>query len=767
MPTQIAPPAVPDFFILWHPSCKLGETLARRVYSWLRPANGLGPQVFFRSLPAPGKRLPLAVPRIDCAARLRKSPPGARVRQILFVLIDSNMIADAAWRFWLEEIVGADDGDCRVIFPVALDSTAYNVPNDLRLLNFLRPAGLPAGGANPPGSVADIEIVARSLLKQITESLCRLLLTSDASPATAGAPARSKVTVFLSHAKIDGATPAQKVRDYIYSKTQLAAFYDENDIPFGAGFAKVLETELERGNTAALIAVRSAKYATRPWCRQELSIFRRPFPVEENPRMQAQHWRLRPMLVVDALDSGASTIGISEFGNAPIIRWSNDVPEQEEQIVTTVLRDALLAALHDRAARLVRDAADRVALNWVPDPYTLAQIRSLRDESRRFEILYPGRGLTGLDIAVLRHSYPNLTFRSFDQDDPDALIGRPKGRKSMLVGLSISYDRKNLAERGLGLDHLKELVVLLARPLLRRGANIAYAGDWKEREENFTYELLRLINSEQEDQNGDDAADKPATKGDHKSKATPLLMHNHCAWPHYLDVTEEIEAQWINCCRIVRITQTDAGIAPDDEVPESQGRYKTDQVVLNAAITLSGMRRIAMEGWTIDVADSHNETIPPIDARILMGGKMDDYSGWLPGLFEEALLTLEKGKPLYILGGFGGAAKVLADVLLNETDERPAQFTLDWHLSRNPRLARLIGILQARGAPAHIRTTEAALGALFDKLNSGRKNVARTLQTGLSDADTKELLQTVDVRRAVQLVRKGLAANFPPAASAG
>lgn len=44
---------IPEVFVLWHPSCALGEVLARRIYAWLRPGNGLGPEVFYRSLAAP------------------------------------------------------------------------------------------------------------------------------------------------------------------------------------------------------------------------------------------------------------------------------------------------------------------------------------------------------------------------------------------------------------------------------------------------------------------------------------------------------------------------------------------------------------------------------------------------------------------------------------------------------------------------------------------------------------------------------------------
>ena len=43
--------------------------------------------------------------------------------------------------------------------------------------------------------------------------------------------------------------------------------------------------------------------------------------------------------------------------------------------------------------------------------------------------------------------------------------------------------------------------------------------------------------------------------------------------------------------------------------------------------------------------------------RICLGGKMKGYAGREPGVIEEALLALEFHKPLYLMGGFGGAAR--------------------------------------------------------------------------------------------------------------
>jgi hypothetical protein len=413
---------IPEIYVLWHPRCELGEFLARRIHGWLRPGNGLGPQVFYRSLPAPEAPVGGLPPPLPGEWRSNlpvSTSPRVSNLQIVLPLIDEHMIADAAWRQWLAQLTGTSSTpEPRDFMPVALDSTAFNAPEQIRQKNFLRPVG----PTSPVDETAK-EAVARSLLKQLTEAMCRLMLGKSTNPSTpmpANPPsttewdaAAPKLKIFLSHAKIDGTVPARRIRDYIYSQTQLAAFYDENDIPFGSVFRRVLERDVQGGETAALIVVRSARYASRPWCRRELSLFRRPIPETSDP-MLAVRWRLSPVVVVEAIEGGGRTAGIPELGNASLIRWADTVPDQEEQIVTALLRDAMLAAFHGAVGRTLQEGPDHIILNWLPDPTTLLHIPRVRDTTE-LKVFYPGRGLSGLELDILFEFFPNIEFRSFEE----------------------------------------------------------------------------------------------------------------------------------------------------------------------------------------------------------------------------------------------------------------------------------------------------------------------------------------------------------------
>lgn len=285
---------------------------------------------------------------------------------------------------------------------------------------------------------------------------------------------------------------------------------------------------------------------------------------------------------------------------------------------------------------------------------------------------------------------------------------RSRTQVDKVIALSISWQHENLLARGLGLEHLLDLLLKIARPILRTGASLAYAGNWIEGEGNFTYELLRLISMEQED----------SSLAEPNNTSQVGLLYNHSAWPHYLNITPRIEAQWINCCRIVRITQQMAGIAECDIVPDNEAKSDSSKVKFNAAVTSSQMRRLMMAPMSISIPDAPDLTIPPVEARIVLGGKISDFSGFMPGLFEEALVTLQHQKPVFILGGFGGAAQVLANAILKPKGETPPEMLIGWHRENNPEFDKFLQETKDSFFPVGLQKPENAFKELTDLLDS-------------------------------------------------
>jgi hypothetical protein len=58
-------------------------------------------------------------------------------------------------------------------------------------------------------------------------------------------------------------------------------------------------------------------------------------------------------------------------------------------------------------------------------------------------------------------------------------------------------------------------------------------------------------------------------------------------------------------------------------------------------------------------------------ARVVLSGRTDDYSGRRPGIVEEAMIALALRQPIYVLGGFGGAAKLVGELLGLATTASP------------------------------------------------------------------------------------------------
>lgn len=61
----------------------------------------------------------------------------------------------------------------------------------------------------------------------------------------------------------------------------------------------------------------------------------------------------------------------------------------------------------------------------------------------------------------------------------------------------------------------------------------------------------------------------------------------------------------------------------------------------------------AMRTHTTDIAS----------ARVVVGGKVSGFTGSMPGVAEEAAATLRADKPLYVAGGFGGAATLVGSIV--------------------------------------------------------------------------------------------------------
>jgi len=66
------------------------------------------------------------------------------------------------------------------------------------------------------------------------------------------------------------------------------------------------------------------------------------------------------------------------------------------------------------------------------------------------------------------------------------------------------------------------------------------------------------------------------------------------------------------------------------------------------------------EDWASSLTAMRRVQTGAINARIVLGGRVTNFKGRMPGIAEETEFALKANQPLYLLGGFGGCARDIA-----------------------------------------------------------------------------------------------------------
>ena len=176
--------------------------------------------------------------------------------------------------------------------------------------------------------------------------------------------------------------------------------------------------------------------------------------------------------------------------------------------------------------------------------------------------------------------------------------------------------------------HLKDATAGFAIYLLSSGATLAYGGDL--RDQGFTRLIFDLVLRYRPDK-----------------EATPPVA-NYLAWPvHATMKTEDIR-----------------------ELNETlQGFARLILVGLHGSMLACDEHRtvspeaIDDEKWSVGLTAMRKLMCTQTEARIVLGGKMEGYKGAMPGVAEEASLAIEAKQPVFLVGGFGGCARAIAETL--------------------------------------------------------------------------------------------------------
>ena len=257
------------------------------------------------------------------------------------------------------------------------------------------------------------------------------------------------------------------------------------------------------------------------------------------------------------------------------------------------------------------------------------------------------------------------------------------------VAISTS-ESPDMPALGLSDEHLREAAAEIALSMLASGRSLAYGGDL--RDGGFTELLFELV----ERYRG-----HPRHTGD-------VGVVNYTPWPVHIrmnpDTLQEFATGHENSARLILLTQDGSRLTLERRHHLSQ--YEPDNSEWN--VGLSAMRCV-MRAET--------------DACIVLGGRVEGYKGIMPGIAEEALLSIQAEQPVYLLGGFGGCARDIAEIV---------GLAEPWAGSRN----------------------------VWDGRSHFEGYSSEDLNNGLSADENAILARTPHISQAVALVSRGLRRTF-------
>lgn len=197
--------------------------------------------------------------------------------------------------------------------------------------------------------------------------------------------------------------------------------------------------------------------------------------------------------------------------------------------------------------------------------------------------------------------------------------------QAIAVSVSDSPDTNRL---GVSVDHVWDTFTEIVIELLASGIDLAYGGDLRER--GFTEMLFEL-----------------AARYRRPGQATTRIT-NYFAWPVHIrmsvDKLDQVASDVKHVADLAlvgidgeRMSNAERRCLPSHDPDEGEWR--------SGLTTMRALMQAETSG------------------RIAIGGQVENYKGRMPGIAEEALMSLRAQQPLFLIGGFGGCTRDVAETL--------------------------------------------------------------------------------------------------------
>lgn len=484
----------------------------------------------------------------------------------------------------------------------------------------------------------------------------------------------SKLKIFISHSKKDenkiGQQCAIKFRDYIRQKTKFDSFFDASDILDGQDFENQIRNNVA-SEQSLLVILNSNTYSEREWCQKEV-LFAKSNKI--------------PTIAVSLLD-GEVKRSFPYISNIPYIRFNDNW----DDILILILRTALDQYSQAQYLELLHEDMEEPGkstfqvLPFSPEAYSYVY------DELASNIIYPEPPLTKDELNVLKKiaGKEKLFFT------PMQLLAQTVNLKGKNIAISVS-EAPDSDILGYGSEMIRDLTIELSRHLLITGARMLYGGDL--RKGGYT-DLFSDMSLQYKDYQ---------TNVDRET----FFFQNYFAWPIHLNFTTETKLQYVNSRVNPVFVECPEEYTGDKNKPIAPINNANNHIF---ALSLLKMRK-QMEAET--------------NARIILGGRTSGFSGFMAGIIEEFVLAVVAGHPVYLLGGFGGAASMLSSLIKNEKKVEDA-------------------ITEACKASRYVEFVEYCRGKSIDmgynKLEEIVASGVACLNNGLSDEQNTILMQSTDI----------------------
>lgn len=337
---------------------------------------------------------------------------------------------------------------------------------------------------------------------------------------------------------------------------------------------------------------------------------------------------------------------------------------------------------------------DTTVLPFSPEAFSF----SIVDDAKK-TVLYPEPPLGQEEIEILQAIRPGIAFYT-----PMQYFAKDIDLKGEKIAISVS-ESDNLKALGIGQAFLRDLTVELSRHILIAKGRMIYGGDL--RRDGYT-ELFKELSYQY---------------GQFEKKdSSHIYFENYLAWPMTTQLTEDILADYAHN----RISLIKVGNAPDCE-----GIVKLDQY-----LPPFGDQNLYL--WGQSLTKMRQEMEFAVSARIIVGGRASGFKGKMAGLLEEFKMAKDSNHPIYLIGGFGGIARMLCAAIGKDLPSNAfveEAFKCDYYES-------LYKYYASKGQPIDYSWID---GLILNDLNNG-----------LNEDENGRLFTTTNIMEIVSLVLRGL-----------